>query len=87
MLACFRPSWSSLNFTAVGSGNNKQLDLLTRQMAEKPDSQDHPLSPCPRCKVKYRLVGIEGTEKPYLDLYTFECPNCGHLETRKVRVQ
>ena len=56
-------------------------------MAEEPDWESLLLPPCPRCKVKYRLVGIEGTEKPCQDLYTFECPNCGHLEARKVREQ
>ena len=56
-------------------------------MAEELDWETKPLPPCPRCGAKYRLVGIEGTEKPYHDLYTFECPNCGHLEARNVRVQ
>ena len=40
-----------------------------------------PLPPCNDCALAYRLVGIEGTEKPRSDLYTFECPGCGHLET------
>lgn len=56
-------------------------------MAEEPDWEIQLLPPCLRCGVKYRLVGIEGTEKPHHDLYTFECPNCGHLVTEKVRVQ
>jgi predicted RNA-binding Zn-ribbon protein involved in translation (DUF1610 family) len=41
---------------------------------------------CPRCKAQLRLVGVERAEKLRHDLYTFECPECGHLETRTVRV-
>lgn len=55
-------------------------------MAE-PETETPPLPRCPRCNAAYRLVGIEGTNKPHHDLYTFECPGCGHLETRTVRVQ
>jgi hypothetical protein len=44
-------------------------------------------SPCRRCKIRYRLVGIEGTDKPHHDLYTFECPRCGHITTLTVRIQ
>ncbi len=56
-------------------------------MTDDPDVPTEPLPPCPGCKVPYRLVGIEGTEKPHHDLYTFECPGCGHLEVRTVRVR
>jgi hypothetical protein len=50
-------------------------------------SETPPLAPCLRCAVTYRLVGIEETDTPRHDLYTFECPCCGHLETRTVRVR
>jgi hypothetical protein len=46
-----------------------------------PDPQ--PLILCPRCKLEMRLLGIE----PYnsgLELFTFECTRCGHLEVRTV---
>jgi hypothetical protein len=56
-------------------------------MADESEWENKPLPPCLRCKVAYRLVGIEGTDKPQHDLYTFECPGCGNLETRKIRVQ
>ena len=54
---------------------------------DEPQSETPSLAPCLRCAVTYRLVGIEATEHPHHDLYTFECPVCGHLETRTVRVQ
>ena len=57
------------------------------EMADESEYENEPLPPCPRCKVAYRLVGIEPTEKPHHDLYTFECPTCGHLETREIRLQ
>jgi DNA polymerase III alpha subunit (gram-positive type) len=50
-------------------------------------TETEPLPPCARCKEALRLVGIESAEKPHYDLYTFECPGCGRLETRTVRVQ
>jgi len=56
-------------------------------MEEDAEWETEPLPPCPRCKVSYRLVGIEGTERPHHDLYTYECSGCGHIETRTVRVQ
>jgi hypothetical protein len=42
---------------------------------------------CSRCKVAYRLVGIEPAEQPDHWLYTFECLRCGHVETTTARVQ
>jgi hypothetical protein len=42
-----------------------------------------PLMLCPRCKAEMRLFGIE-PESPGRELYTFECPNCLHLEVRGV---
>jgi hypothetical protein len=42
---------------------------------------------CPRCKAPLRLIGVEPAEKPFHELYTFECAGCGHLETRTVRIQ
>jgi predicted RNA-binding Zn-ribbon protein involved in translation (DUF1610 family) len=51
------------------------------------DSETKPLLPCAQCKAEFRLVGIERTEKPHYDLYTFECPKCGDLETRIARLQ
>jgi hypothetical protein len=56
-------------------------------MLEEPEAETRTLPPCRECKVEYRLVGIEGTDKPHHDLYTFECPRCGRIETRLVRVQ
>jgi hypothetical protein len=54
---------------------------------DDPTAAIEALPPCPRCNLPYRLVGIEQSDKPYHDLYTFECPGCGHVEVRTVRVQ
>ncbi len=60
-------------------------------MVDEPDTEPElttpAIGPCLRCHVAYRLIGIEGTDRPHHDLYTFECPNCGHIETRVVRIQ
>ena len=63
------------------------LILFAEIMTEEPEGETPRLQPCLRCKVAYRLVGIEATEKPHHHLYTFECPSCGHIETRTVRVE
>jgi predicted RNA-binding Zn-ribbon protein involved in translation (DUF1610 family) len=44
-----------------------------------------PLMVCPACGTEMRLFGVE-SETPTRDLYTFECPNCGRIEARGVRV-
>jgi hypothetical protein len=49
--------------------------------------ETEPLPPCAPCKLPFRLLGVESTEKPHHELYTFECPGCGRLETRIVRGQ
>ena len=36
---------------------------------------------CPKCNLELRLVGIE-PESEVRDLFTFECPKCGYVETR-----
>ena len=51
------------------------------------ETETPPLEPCRRCRIAYRLVGIEGTDKPHHDLYTFECPSCRHIEVMLVRMQ
>jgi hypothetical protein len=56
-------------------------------MADEQGWDTRPLPPCVRCNGTFRLVGIERTDKPHEDLYTFECPRCGHLETRTVCTQ
>jgi hypothetical protein len=67
--------------------DSRRSGLLGRQMAHAPESEIPRLSPCLRCRVAYRLVGIEGTDKPDHDLYTFECPDCGHLEVRTIYIE
>ena len=42
-----------------------------------------PLLLCPNCASEMRLFGIE-PENERRDLYTFECSECGHRETRGV---
>ena len=51
------------------------------------DLQYEPPPPCERCRAEYRLVGIEGTDRPHHDLYTFECSGCGDIQTTFVRIQ
>ena len=56
-------------------------------MSFESETPTPPLDPCQRCKVPYRLIGIEDTDKPHHHLYTFECDTCGDRETRTVRAQ
>jgi predicted RNA-binding Zn-ribbon protein involved in translation (DUF1610 family) len=44
-------------------------------------TEPEPLLLCGKCKVETRLFGIE-PYGPERELYTFECPKCGHLEIR-----
>ena len=41
---------------------------------------------CEKCKLELRLFGIEA-ETVERDLYSFECPKCGSLEVRGVKVK
>jgi predicted RNA-binding Zn-ribbon protein involved in translation (DUF1610 family) len=36
---------------------------------------------CPKCGSRMRLFGIEA-DAPGLELLSFECPNCRHIETK-----
>ena len=40
---------------------------------------------CPTCNVEMRLFGIE-VKSDVWDLFTFDCMDCGRLETRGVPV-
>jgi hypothetical protein len=55
-------------------------------LAEDKPETDEPPPRCARCKKVARLVGIERADKPNYQLRTFECANCGHIETRMVCV-
>jgi hypothetical protein len=41
---------------------------------------------CSKCGAAMQLFGIEATieatDDPAFDLYSFECPNCQHIDTR-----
>ena len=37
---------------------------------------------CPACSAPMRLFGIESSDLPDLDLLSFECPNCLHIEAK-----
>jgi len=56
-------------------------------MADEREWETEALPPCKQCNVAYRLVGIEATDSPHHDLYTYECPSCGHIETRTVHAK
>jgi hypothetical protein len=47
-----------------------------------------PLLLCPNCTSEMRLFGIEPEpEDAQSDRYTFECPECGRSEVRRVLVR
>jgi DNA-directed RNA polymerase subunit M/transcription elongation factor TFIIS len=58
-----------------------------RQPQQQRPAETEPLPSCHQCKVAYILVGIESTDKPHHDRYTFECPSCGHVEARVIPIQ
>jgi predicted RNA-binding Zn-ribbon protein involved in translation (DUF1610 family) len=37
---------------------------------------------CPKCGTGMRLFGIEATSAPDLELLSFDCPSCLHIETK-----
>ena len=75
-------TWPNLKTVTACFALNRRAALA--DPGAEPDSPY--LEPCRRCRVAYRLVGIERTDKPQ-DLYTFECQGCGQIEVRVVRMQ
>ena len=56
---------------------------LQRGMTGEPATPRNPN--CPKCGTGMRLFGIE-PDAPGLELLTFECPKCLHIETKLAKI-
>jgi predicted RNA-binding Zn-ribbon protein involved in translation (DUF1610 family) len=53
---------------------------MTTYQPATPHSDSIKRLDCPKCGAKMRLFGIE-PERPGFELHSFECPDCGHIQT------
>jgi len=41
---------------------------------------------CPKCSTQMALTRSEPEEKPGFDRLTFDCPRCGHTDSRAFKI-